>query len=770
MYCRIIMGDIRKNRLITLIIFLFTAVSALAVSMAVLLGVHLSGAIDSLMRRAATPHFMQMHSGGLDMEGLVEFARDNKDVEDFQVLRFLNVDGADIVLGSNTLADSIQDNGLCVQSGKFDFLLDLDGRPIRAKEGELYIPVFYLKDFPGIIGQKAVICGREFTVAGVLRDSQMNSSLSSSKRFLVNSKDYGQLEESGKTEYLIEFRLKDGVQPGAFETAYAEAGLDADGPAITYPLIRLLNAFSDGIMIAVILLISILAVLITFLCIRFTILAKMEEDYREIGVMKAVGMPAGQIKKIYLAKYALVAAAGCIGGYLFSLAVRGRLLEKIRLFMGDGENPYAGAAAGLAGILSVFGIILVYVSAVLNRFGRISASQAVSAGFSTEEAERVGRPGLGRTKLIHINILLGIYDVLVRRKLYLTMLGVFVLAVCMMLLPQKLLSTVSARSFCSYMGIGNYDIRADIRQTGEPRAAAEIIVREMEKDGEISGCTVLTTKGYRIRTEEGEEELIKVELGDHSMFPVDYIQGRYPVSENEIALSVLNADSFGKKTGDTVTLSDGDRKKSLTVCGVYSDLTNGGKTAKAVFSDCSSGALWSIVCAGLANPSDAGRKALEYGDKYSFAKVSAVDEFRRQTFGQTVESLRKAAHAASAASMVTALLITILFFKMLTAKDRYSIAVMKTFGFTSGGIRVQYLSRAALVLAVGITAGLLFTDTVGEKLAGMFIASFGAAAFRFSNGPGVFLFPVLLAAAVLLGSLVGTMDIGGVKISEHWRD
>ena len=42
-------------------------------------------------------------------------------------------------------------------------------------------------------------------------------------------------------------------------------------------------------MIAVILLVSAAAVLIALLCIRFALLAEIEEDYREIGVMKALG-------------------------------------------------------------------------------------------------------------------------------------------------------------------------------------------------------------------------------------------------------------------------------------------------------------------------------------------------------------------------------------------------------------------------------------------------------------------------------------------------
>lgn len=75
---RIIKNDITKNKGITLAITLFVAASAMLVSLAAILGVHLSGALDTLMTQSETTHFMQMHSGELDREKLYRFARQNE--------------------------------------------------------------------------------------------------------------------------------------------------------------------------------------------------------------------------------------------------------------------------------------------------------------------------------------------------------------------------------------------------------------------------------------------------------------------------------------------------------------------------------------------------------------------------------------------------------------------------------------------------------------------------------------------------------------------
>lgn len=183
MYYRIIRGDLRAGKLITLTTLLFVTAAAMLVSLSAILTVNLAGAIDTLMTQAKTPHFMQMHSGELDRARLTAFAEQNGKVEAFQVLEFVNVENARIIIGGKSLADNVQDNGFSTQSGKFDYLLGLDGKVITPADGELYVPIVYMKDGTAKAGDTAVIAGKEWTVAGFLRDSQMNSLLASSKDF-----------------------------------------------------------------------------------------------------------------------------------------------------------------------------------------------------------------------------------------------------------------------------------------------------------------------------------------------------------------------------------------------------------------------------------------------------------------------------------------------------------------------------------------------------------------------------------------------------------
>ena len=116
------------------------------------------------------------------------------------------------------------------------------------------MPVCYRQKYDLRAEETVRIGDLEFTIVGFLRDSQMNAMLASSKRFLVSEGDYERLKSAGSEEYLIEFLLREDTDVNAFSTGYTDAGLPANGPAITKPLIRVMNALSDGLMILVILL------------------------------------------------------------------------------------------------------------------------------------------------------------------------------------------------------------------------------------------------------------------------------------------------------------------------------------------------------------------------------------------------------------------------------------------------------------------------------------------------------------------------------------
>lgn len=780
MNCKILWRDIRRNKAVSCTTALFITAAAMLLSLAAILTVSLTGAIGHLMEDAKTPHMMQMYSGGLDRQSLETFAREQENVSDFQILEFLNVDSSKLVLGEFSLRESLQDNGFSTQSGRFDFLLDMDNRPVHPKKGELYVPVCYYRDKTAKVGDRAVIDGHSFVVAGFIRDSQMNSALASSKRFIVNEDDFQLLKPSGTMEYLIEFRLNELSALSAFETAYSEAGLPSNGPTLTWPLFQMISAVSDGIMIGVILLIGILVIVIALLCVRFTLLAKIEEDYREIGVMKAVGMRVSDIRRIYLTVYAVIAAAGSFLGFLLALAIQKPMQESIRMNLGNGGGSQIALLLSLVGAAVVWLLILLYVNLSLRQFRKISAVQAIRFGMEQENDHGAGTFQLsGRCfpefggRWLSANCFLGIKDILTRKRLYATMLAVVALASFIMIVPKNLYHTISGDNFVTYMGIGECDLRMDLQQTDGIDEKASQAAGYLGGRPEVRDYALLTTKIVPVLQPDGTIGQIKVELGDHTVFPLQYAEGRMPVSDSEIALSAINAEELEKQVGQSVTILLPEGEKMLTVSGIYSDITNGGKTAKAVFTADSTETAWTVICASLYNPgADLPALMRDTKAQFPFAKVSGIDEYVAQTFGQTLRSVQTASRVAIVIAAAVIFLITLLFMKLLVAKDRYSIAVMRAIGFHNSDIRSQYLWRAVVVLALGILIGTVLAGTMGETLAGLVIASLGAVTFHFTGNPQ-FTFlaaPLLMTAAALFASILGTSGAGHLHINESIKE
>lgn len=775
MYQKLIKNDISKSKMITMTITVFILVAAMLTSLAASLTVNLFGAINNMLLSAKSFDYMQMHTGEVDMKQLQSFVDENDSVEDYQVLKFLNIQGSDIVIGNDSLADSIQDNGLSVQGEKFDFLLNLNGEIIHPDEGEIYVPIYYMKEGKVALGDTLTIHGTSFTVVGFLRDCVMNAALISSKRFLVSPADYEKVKEFGQLEYLIEFRLTSDVSFSAFEAAYQGANLPTNGPpAITYTQVKMINGITDGIMIAVLILIGILVILVAFLCIRFTLLAKIEEDYKEIGVLKAIGIRVSQIKKLYLAKYGVIAAVACVLGFLSSLPLQALFMQNIRLYMGESGTWLLGTLCGLLGSIIIFVCIMLYVNGVLRRFRKISAVQAIRFGGAQEKSKLFRNFCLSNNRFFSRNIFLGIKDVLSRKKLYFTMLMVLVISSFIMIVPQNISSTISAKSFITNMGMGICDVNIGVMRTQveDVLGMAAKVTEVLEKDKNVTMYTSFTSVMLDRKADDGTIEKLRVAFGDYSIFPITYAKGRAPQLESEIALSVLNAKELEKTVGDEIIVIVEGVQKKLRVCGIYSDVTNGGRTAQAIFKTNSAEILSVSIAATFRDHQSAKTTIEQYKKQFTFAKVTGIKESIEQMLGPMIDAIQMASIIAIIVTVLLTLLVTVLFMKMLITKDQYPIAILKSLGFTGTDIKKQYLTRSITVLVMGVITGTILANTLGELVGVAIISSFGATSFDFTITPWFvyFVSPLLITGGVVVATILGIWGVQTIKISEHIKE
>ena len=758
MFTRMLKKDYSRNRIIIVTLFLFIMSAALSISGAAAVIAEMSGALGNLFEKAQIPHFTQMHAGEISQQTIDSFVSEHDDlIESQQTAQMLNVDGANIFLGNNerSEADSIQQNAFVKQNTAFGFFLDMDNKVLQLNDGEAAVPIFHQQEYDLQIGDIVRIQSgsyyKEFTIVSFLRDAQMNQALSESKRLLVSDNDWVSLQENiGEIEYLIEFRLHDPNRVGELESLYLSAGLPQKGPSVTESLYRLMSSASDGIVAAVMVLVGVLLVLIAALCLRFTMIAAMEEDYREIGVMRAIGIHHKDIGKLYLTKYIVMAAAASIVGYALSFIMENVFTANIRLYMGEAEKTLFSRLLPIAGAGLIFLAVVLFCRLVLRRFRYISAVEAIRSGSAPDHA-RTGRKSfkLHKSKISNVNVFLGVKEVFGRFRIYALLCVVYIICTFLIILPLNTLNTIDSPDYITYMGVGRSDMRIDV-QRGDMSRQYNDVMASLQNDSEIDAYAGFSAGSYEALTADGEYERIRIESGDYAVFPLVYTQGSAPEAAGEIALSVMNADAFGKKVGEQLTVLINGQNQQFTVCGIYQDTTNAGKTAKAIMSHDPENILWYIVYINIKDGADVSAKVTEYAAAFPEAKVNEVEEVVRQTMGNVIEQLTSAAVFAVGIAIGISMLITAMFFKMLTAKEASEISIMRSVGFSMKDIQVQYVARVMVVLLTGIVLGTLAAGTLGQSIAALLLPGVSSIKFVVNPLAAYILCPVSIIAAVIL--------------------
>ncbi|MFP7287913.1 FtsX-like permease family protein [Shouchella clausii] len=739
MFLKMVRNDFRRNKIITAAVFLFIMFAVMLAASAVHNIAHLIPSMAELQKRAVPADITQMHSGEFDQEDIDRFTeaqRDHIAMQETMVL--LTLDGSHIHFGDNqTMAGTVQDLSFVVQNEKFDFILDLNNEKLDVMEGEVAVPIYFMQQYHLKVGDTITVkngeYAKDFVISDYARDYEMNSSLTSSKRFVLNQADYDEMYtmQAGEREYLIEFKLTENGDSQAVQTAYIEAGLPANGPTVEGEVFLLFNALSDAAVALVIILISMLMIVIAFLCIRLTFLATMDEDVREIGVMKAIGISKKEIRKVYLTKYRIMSVIAGLTGYLLSFFVVHLFNRNMRLYLSADSSGILPYVLSFAAPIVIYFLIVMYCKSVLKQIDKVSAVEALRSNMTAPGKKQNYRFPLLHNRFFSINRYMGFRDVWKRFKIYRLLLLIYIVSTFMAILPLHVYNTMNSPEFSTYMGIGKSDMRIDLRMTDALTADFTRLHEGLVNDSDIEKHAAYITSAYQVKNTEGSWDYIYIEIGDFSLFPLNYFEGRAPQGEGEISLSYANASANGlnKKVGDEVVVKAGGKEKTLTVTGIYQDITNGGKTAKAhtdlgINNDA---VLWMHVSMNVATGVNIQEKMNNYQTTYGFAKVTDIKEYTKQTLGNIIDQMGIIVIGGMIITVLMIVLITALFLRMLLSKDMSQMAIMRSIGLTSKQIRHQYMAGMLMVLVLGILFGALASNYIGEFLVSLAMSFMGAA-------------------------------------------
>jgi putative ABC transport system permease protein len=786
-------NDLIKNRGVNVALTVVLILSAFLMATGAMVMERTVGSVNALFDEAKPPHFLQMHAGDYDPDVLARFASEHPEIDAWLIEEMIGFDSAAIAWHrpstgeSGDISDSLIDNLFVSQNSEFDFLLDETGAIPRPRQGEVYVPVTYQQRYGLQAGDELRVGTdsgiHDLRVQGFVRDAGFASSLSSATRFLVSDADFQELEGAGggAPEIMAEYRLSDASLISGFQRAYeSDEALPKNGPAVTLPLIRILNVFSDGLVAAALVLVSLLLIAIALLNSRFVISGTLEDEVREIGAMKAIGLPSKAIAGLYLAKYRVMTFLACVIGGGLAVIATDLLTRSLQV-------NYAEAPLGVTRVLvPVVALLLVYlfVIAICRRvFRRVRKIQVVNAlvhGSTLDDrqtarrakrqARRVRRTSLASYRGGSVGRRLALLDLRAESRLWVLIPIVFLIATVVVTLPTNLLTTFSSPRFITYMGAPDSDLRADLQFSDDIDAVREDVLESLRSDGRLTDVRAFADVLYEAQGEEGWETL-HVEVGDYSGGTVEFLEGERP-EPGQIALSSLNADSYQLSVGDELTLRRGGEPATVVVSGVYQDVTSAGHTAKMQGEE-TTGAASYVIYANTVDGADPAAVAADYSQRFPAATVVPMRAYVQQTFSYVTSAFTIIAVLSLVFGTGVAALITSLFLKLRLTSDRRKMGVLSAIGFSTGEIIAQVRGKTLLAMAVGTLLGLVLAATAGESFVGLLLSMTGLGIVDLAFIPNPLLvyvaYPLILTAAGYLGAVVLTARLRAADKSAWLR-
>ena len=536
-------------------------------------------------------------------------------------------------------------------------------------------------------------------------------------------------------------------------------------------------------------LISLFFMLIIIMTIRFTVIAALKDEEREIGMIRAIGVDSFAFRWLFAAKYIAFAfvggAIGIAAGYPLSRYV-------LSAFSADSIFPSAGEII-IVGIISVILIVLLIVGfsfIVMHRISRISVISAIRGENIGECFGRSKTVLLHRSRIMPTPVYLAVSDIIKRFRRYVFLLIAYTPGILIILFAFNIKNSVISTDYLKYLLNYQIDFFVEFnmdqlegyhsRMIAEDKGLWELVNEDIKKAGiparveadhyETSGITKLNKNDIVTTVYYGK--------GDISRLP--YCAGAMPIKKDEAALSRFAASNLGIGIGDEIeiilgsTSENGMSRESTTekfkVTGLIDIIDSGTLTAilsneyepKGEQKDFQYGMAFIIDAQGQEK-----EKVFNDLEKLFGEEVTLTgEEYVHRALLEYDQLFTMLEYGVGGLVIFILILMTYLYSSIFIAEEKSEIALLKSLGFTDGSIKAAHIIRILLLALTAVILGELLLQTAGQAIVGMIMESLGITGFRFLPEWvfSVCVIPCILTAAVVLTQWLNLEQIKKIAI------
>ncbi|AIQ47116.1 hypothetical protein R70723_15410 [Paenibacillus sp. FSL R7-0273] len=660
---------------------------------------------------------------------------------------------------------------------KVNLIYDHEDQRFTLKEGEIGIPVS-IKNATGMeLGDSIRIdfdgISKIFKLTHIFKDAYMGADLLGLKRLVISQQDFADIKDALPEEAVMvqySFVAAAGVESAAVTAAFAKQDLAAN-VQIDKGVVRM-SYMTDQIISAMLFVISLFLIFIAFMTLRFTIVSTLQDEYREIGVMKAIGFKNGPVKRLYLAKYLGLAVTGGTFGLLASFpltALMSRKTSEYIILPGGIANIVISITSAIAVIL----LTLLFCLLCMRTINKASAIDAIRQGHTGERFQPSRSIHLHRSKRLHPMLFLALSDILSRLKSYTTLILTFILSTAIIIIPINLTNTILTPKFISYLGTTEADFYTKSVVAEKPLDEIRGELVRVEQEFKERQFDVKLSLEYTILTkyisEDGESNRSITGTKNEPMSELEFLQGSAPKLANEIAITSIMSEVYDKGLGDYITFEIDGQQHSFLITGIFQAISNEGYMVRLA-EQFNPQMTMSYMITGMIHAADKDKAAITAEMKQVFSKyeIKTADEMLAEIIGGFVGQLKSVISLLTVIVCLIIFFITSLFVRLLISKEIQGIAVMKSLGFTDGLIRLWQVLRIMILLTGSLIIGVLGANILGERLFGFVFRMFGLTELHFQIMPlqVYVLYPLIILAVVVIAVYT---SCGQIKRIHVWN-
>lgn len=785
MYLNILKKDLKRKKTMNIILLLFVILSAMFLASSVNNVIAVTNGLDYFFDKAGISDYAIISTERNGESSLAEILEDSEVVDSYESEQVIFASSDNFTQNGNTLADL---SGIAVlmsvDNAKLNYF-DSDNNIIsEVNPGEVYISGPIVKEVglePGDrfdISHGGVTMSLKF--AGIAKDVFLGAELMGVPRFILNESDY-QKFTSDKTlseGYMgsIYYIYTENI-PALQEAVADDGSIVFDGDREMLKTCYMINMLVAGLLMIV----SVCLIFVAFVVLRFTIGFTLSEEFREIGVMKAIGIKNSSIRMLYIVKYLGISMIGAAIGFVFSIPLSDYMLKSVseNMVLGNDNSVLVGVLCCLAVVV----IILLFCYSCTRRIKKFSPVDAVRSGQTGERFRKKERIHLGRNKL-PTTAFLSLNDVLSSPKQYGIITAVFTICMLLVLILANSANTLNSEKLLFLFGTTKSDVyytdssSVTHSMMGNGSEILQNDLNEVEEtlaENDMPGkCHVEILYKYPITFNGKNYNVTFQQCRDTKADQYVYSEGTAPQYANEIAVTKQISEKLGAHIGDTVKISIGGVEDDYIITAYFQSMTQMGNVVRLhedVETDMSASAgsySFQIDFDDDPDPEEIDKRVDKLKDIFKTDNVFNAAGFVNNCTGAS-DIISGVKNLVLIVTMIIIVLIIVLMERSFIAKEKAEIALLKALGFKNSHIIAQHTLRFAIV---GILSSLIavalcmpLTKLAIDPIFGIMGAVSGVE-YEINYFEVFAFYPLIILAVTILSTFLTSLYVGTVKASD----